>query len=304
MEDYLYQVSVIIVNYNTLEMTHRCIDTIFNNTYDVTFEVILIDNCSRDGSRDFFEKDERIKYIYSCENMGFGRANNVGLMLSRGEYLFLLNSDTLLVNNAIKLFYNYAKSHDHDSFNFYGTWLLDKNLHVGLSFGDEPTIQSLLRRTFDSYLLNLNLISRDENVHGDHPSYGKDSEVGYVSGADMFFNRSIYEKYGAFDHNFFMYLEEAEWQKRVKSYGVKSYVIEGPQIIHLHGGSDKNKKDGYHASINTLIMMKRSRKYFVKKYYNFSQYLFYLIISFLFDNPIILFSRHYSFKDKVKYVCG
>lgn len=97
-------VSVIIVTYNTLALTRDCIDSIFRHTANVQFEVIVVDNASEDGSYDYFSKDRRIIYVYSQENMGFGRANNLGLEYASGEYIFLLNSDTYLKNNAIKIF--------------------------------------------------------------------------------------------------------------------------------------------------------------------------------------------------------
>lgn len=97
-------VSIIIVNYNTRQLTSNCIESIFKYTNGVSFEVILVDNASTDGSIDFFTNDERIIFISSKENLGFGRANNLGYKVAKGRYIFLLNSDTLLLNNAIKIF--------------------------------------------------------------------------------------------------------------------------------------------------------------------------------------------------------
>jgi GT2 family glycosyltransferase len=77
-------VSVIIVNYNTCKMTRECIDSIFENTKYITFEIILIDNASIDESKVVFEKDDRIKYIYNQMNIGFGQANNIGLEIAIG----------------------------------------------------------------------------------------------------------------------------------------------------------------------------------------------------------------------------
>ena len=88
-------VSIIIVNYNTKDLTSQCIDSIYEKTQGVRFEIILVDNASTDGSKEVFEKDTRITYIYSDENLGFGRANNLGAKVAKGKYLFLLNSDTI-----------------------------------------------------------------------------------------------------------------------------------------------------------------------------------------------------------------
>lgn len=69
-------------------MAAECIDSVFEKTKNLSFEIILVDNHSTDGSRAFFEKDFRVRYVYSYENMGFGRANNVGMMLAKGQYFF------------------------------------------------------------------------------------------------------------------------------------------------------------------------------------------------------------------------
>lgn len=84
-------VSIIIVNYNTCRMTAECIDSVFEKTHGIDFEIILVDNASTDGSREHFAGDSRITYIYNDENLGFGRANNAGIERARGRYVFLLN---------------------------------------------------------------------------------------------------------------------------------------------------------------------------------------------------------------------
>ena len=104
-------VSVIIVNYNTIELTLNCINSIFTHTLGIDFEVIVVDNNSDDGSGEILRLDKRIVFIQNLANEGFGSANNIGYRYAKGKYLFLLNSDTILLNNAIKLFYDYAEQH-------------------------------------------------------------------------------------------------------------------------------------------------------------------------------------------------
>ena len=108
----MLDVSIIIINYNTCKMTCECIDSIVEKTHGISYEIILVDNASTDGSKEFFEKDERIAYIYSERNGGFGYGNNLGMKVAKGKYFFLLNSDTLLVNNAVKEFFDYAEKDD------------------------------------------------------------------------------------------------------------------------------------------------------------------------------------------------
>ena len=89
-------VSVIIVTYNTCEMTINCINSVIQKTENLDYEIILVDNASQDESYSTFSQDARIRYIYSEKNLGFGKANNLGAKFAKGRYLFLLNSDTLL----------------------------------------------------------------------------------------------------------------------------------------------------------------------------------------------------------------
>ena len=99
-------VSIIIVNYNTKQVTQSCINSIVEHSHGFSYEIILVDNHSTDGSYALFSNDARIKYVYNEKNVGFGQANNIGYQYSTGDFIFLLNSDTLLLNNAIKLFYD------------------------------------------------------------------------------------------------------------------------------------------------------------------------------------------------------
>lgn len=104
------KVSIIIVNYNTKELLDNCIESIYAQTEEVEFETIVVDNASSDGSEEFIkEKYPFIKWINSGGNVGFGKANNIGAEHAAGEFLFLLNPDTILKNNVLKLFYQHMK---------------------------------------------------------------------------------------------------------------------------------------------------------------------------------------------------
>lgn len=91
-------VSIIIVNYNTKALTSQCINSIYEKTQGISFEVILVDNASIDGSKEHFQSDSRVRYIYSEENLGFGRANNLGVSVASGQNILFLNPDTVLIN--------------------------------------------------------------------------------------------------------------------------------------------------------------------------------------------------------------
>lgn len=225
------EVSIIIVSYNTLKLTKNCLESIFFQTSGVSFEVILVDNASTDGSKEFFSADKRIKYIYSEENLGFGRANNLGYKQAKGKYIFLLNSDTVLLNNAIEEFYNYMESAP-DEIGCVGCMLTDVSGNKMHSFGNFPDVSYFWKKVLSYDLGHFYKTSNNNYIPNKYPEY-----VDYITGADLFIRRSVIEKYGLFDPVFFLYFEETEMQHRYAYCGVKRVIIDTPRIMHLEGKS-------------------------------------------------------------------
>lgn len=227
-------VSIIIINYNTLNMTLECIESVLLNTSEINFEIILVDNASIDGSKEYFEKDSRIKYIYNEKNLGFGRANNIGIDISSGRNILFLNSDTILMNNAVKIMSDF----------------LDATSSVGACGGNLYTLNGAPNVSFRRQLpsvydsLNgvlLNVPNRLLFRRNQYFNYSMDPiDVGFVCGADMMVKRNVLDKVGYFNPLFFMYYEETELSYRIKKH-YKIMNIPQAKIVHLDGGSfDKN----------------------------------------------------------------
>ena len=248
----MLDVSIIIVNYNTLKVTQECINSVVEKTQDIKYEIILVDNASTDGSKEFFEKDERVKYIYSKRNGGFGYGNNLGMKVAKGKYFFLLNSDTVLINNATKEFYDYAEKDDKER--IYGCYLQLLNGSPARSYFFFPsfTIFSFLKRKF---------VDNNKERYDYQPK-----SVQVVSGANMFLNRKLFDITGGFDENIFLYGEECEWQYRLSLYGYHAFIIPYPKIIHLEGKSTPE-------SIHKRNIILKSHFYILKKHLLYSTYL-------------------------------
>ena len=127
----MINVSIIIVSYNTKELTHNCLKSVFEQTVNIDFEVIVSDNGSTDGSVEMIKKYfPQVALIENGANLGFGMANNRGLKVAKGKYIFYLNSDTILLNNAVKIFFDYwENAEDKESIGALGGILLDKDLN-------------------------------------------------------------------------------------------------------------------------------------------------------------------------------
>ena len=106
------QLSIIIVNYNTKDLIFNCITSLKTKTQGLSYEIIVIDNASHDQSVEFLQEQFPDITIQALpENIGFGRANNIGANIAKGEVLFLLNSDTIIIDNSIKTLYDYLTTH-------------------------------------------------------------------------------------------------------------------------------------------------------------------------------------------------
>lgn len=284
-------ISIIIVNYNTREVTKQCLDSIFKWTKDVSFEVIVVDNDSHDGSKDMLATYPNIKYVQSGGNLGFGKANNLGYKQSCGRYVLLLNSDTYLLNNAIKWFVVEFDKLPH-SVGCIGGWLRSSDGSINNSYGKIPDMHSAMSSAFSLYLRALGMKSKQRK---DVDDTTKSKDVEYVMGADICIRREVVEECGMFDPDFFMYYEESEMQSRYRKSGYTSMLVPSPKIVHLECVSSKvaNKKYSY-ANRQTFF---NSYMLYMKKTCSPLGYLFFRIV-FLFQFPIFLAS-YYSLKEKL-----
>ena len=288
-------VSIIIVNYNTCQMTMDCINSIFLYTKGLDFEIILVDNASSDGSRACFDNDDRIKYIFIEENLGFGKANNIGLMYASGKYIFLLNSDTVLLNNGVKKFFDFAEKSD-PNIACIGCLLKDKDMRVGHSYGRFPTFGSSIHEwIFYPILHKIGIkykLKKYDYMVDNSSCFGVD----YVTGAALFLKKEIVERYGLFDPDYFMYYEETDMQLRYRRFGFQSVVIDTPEIVHLSEGSSERGK-----LISKKILSLRSMLLFFRKNRSLIGFVFFKMAFLVMYLPFVVVSP-YDLDDKIKYI--
>lgn len=291
------QVSIIIVNYNTKQITNNCLNSIKQYTENIDYEIILVDNASTDGSKEHFENRKDITYIYSKENLGFGRANNLGAKSASGEFLFLLNSDTILIENSIQKIYDfYIKYEKELKIGALGCLLVDENLVVN-GYGDrfpsckEEISNYLSRIPLLNFFYKKNTKNKTDYLSNEY------FEIDYVIGADIFIRKEKFTEIKGFDEDFFMYYEESDLQKRIKTIlNLKNYVHTKTRIIHLEDASGKNIKK---YTNKKRIIVHKSKNLYLKKndYKNFRKYIMY-------DNLFLWLSRFnkkYTSQEYVEY---
>lgn len=281
-------VSIIIINYNTLELTKNTINSVIEKTKDLKYEIILVDNASTDGSVEFFKKEykDKIIFIKNRENLGFGKANNKGIEIAKGKYVFLLNSDTLLINNAIKILFDFMEQNCQCG--ACGGNLFDINLKPDHSTRFELPYMTL-KTEIDLYLnipkiLLFKLLKKRNDFN--YSRFPK--KVGYIVGADLMIRKNIFLSIGGFDQDFFMYHEEVELLYRLVKSGYDIFSVPDARIIHLGGKSGKIKE-------KTIRMVIEGKyKYFYKcfglkecKYFYFISQLGYLL-------KIVLLKKEYK----------
>ncbi|MGK6349756.1 glycosyltransferase family 2 protein [Parapedobacter sp. DT-150] len=229
-------VSIIIVNYNTAELTLQCIRSIRSMVKDVPYEIIVVDNHSSDDSAKLLEDTADIILICNEENVGFGRANNQGVERAKGNYLFFVNSDTYFLNDAVSILHTFMEAKGNEGIACCGGTLLTPEGEPQASYGNFPSVFGIFselgmyrfykKRFFD----HLAIAVKNADTQA--------KEVDYISGADLFVSAEVFRRLGGFDSDFFLYFEETELAWRLKRAGFKSAWVPAAKVVHLEGGGN------------------------------------------------------------------
>jgi len=259
-------VTFLIVTFKSGESIHRCIDLIPKK-----YPVLVIENSADNFFKgDLEKKYNNVKCILAGENLGFGKASNIGLNLVKSKYTFLINPDTLLTSNSIEQLINYSQK------------INDFTL---LS----PVMQDSEDKNYRIYKKKLLPINTSEYL-----------EVDFIKGFAMFFNMSKFKNIGFFDEKIFLYFEEDDLCRRVRNLNQKIYVIFSSKIIHA-GGQSHNKEFNEEMDHSRHWHHMWSYFYYNKKHFS---YLYALLITFhklIFYSLKVIFYSLWVNKNKKKY---
>jgi GT2 family glycosyltransferase len=251
--------SIIIVNWNSLTLLHACLASIYRQVRGITFEVVVIDNCSPEGNIDDLKRDfSEIITIQSEVNLGFAGANNMAFRQSTGSYVLFLNPDTEIVGDAVQGLLQ--KAREISDAGVVGCKLLNTDGSIQTSSIQKfPTIPNQL---IDFEYLRLrwpNCPLWDIGplfAKGDNPA-----PVEIISGACMLMKREVFERVGMFTEDYFMYAEDWDLCYKVTRLGLKNYYVGSYEVIH-HGGQSSNKVAVSHWSV--IMRFKAVQKFCAK----------------------------------------
>ena len=224
-------VSIIIVNYHTSHLLLHCVDAIEEQVKGVDYEIIVADNASSEEELVLLRDDKRFTLLELDENVGFGKANNAAAQMAKGDYLLLLNPDTVLLNDAVTLLFRYMDA--HPEVGICGGNLYDSDLQPTHSFHRlYPSFLSEMDFALGQVYRKIRFRGNAQFNSSEHPI-----EVAMITGADLMIRTDVWNKLKGFDTCFFMYGEDADLCKRCKQLGYGVVAIPEAHIQHLEGKS-------------------------------------------------------------------
>ncbi|HEY3415350.1 MAG TPA: glycosyltransferase family 2 protein [Armatimonadota bacterium] len=227
--------SISIVNWNTRDDLRRCLASLPGGAPATPLEIIVVDNGSRDGTAEMVTAEfPQVQVIRNTENVGFAHANNQAIRASQGDYVLLLNPDTVVHPAALDQFVAAMEAHPRAGIG--GAHLLNGDGSLQYSCRRFPSFTAgLFRNSFLGRLFPKNAMVRDYLMTDfDHASI---REVDWVSGAALCIRRATLEQIGPLDETFFMYFEDVDWCYRAHQTGWEVRYFPEPRITHLIGKS-------------------------------------------------------------------
>jgi Predicted glycosyltransferases len=262
IEKQFFKVSIIIVSYNSLNYLKDCLDSIKKNEPAASFEIIVVDNASSDGTVQAMIKDyPYVKLIINDKNEGFAAANNKAIKSSGSDYILLINSDCRVFVNSIDRLLEFADAYKDAG--IAGPRIINSDGSVQLSCRKFP---SFFDAGMHSILTNIapnNPFSRRYKLAG--LNRDKISEVDWVSGSCMLIRRAALKQTGLMDENYFMYVEDTDLCYQMWKKGWKVFYCPESEILHHIGGSTKNT--AVSGAVTSSIRMQKSVLYFFWKNY-------------------------------------
>ena len=249
--------SVILVNWNGKELLNRCLDSVFLNTRGIEYEVLVVDNGSEDGSEEMVKKDfPDVLLLRNQRNEGFSRACNQGIRASCGKKILLLNSDTVVQDNAIREMVDFLDRNPRAG--LAGCMLLNEDGSYQKSAGKVRNVANEMEERLIRFGLKKRIrpLCRIEERFA-----GRARSIDWVSGAFLMIRRSVADEIGLLDERLFLFFEDIEWCTRARDAGW--HVMYNPDVRVIHSGGGSTAKAGD----RSFLEYRKSQLLFYQKRY-------------------------------------
>lgn len=242
--------SIVILSYNTRDLLKKCLHSIYQGSTNLNCEIIVVDNASSDDSVNMVKTMfPKVKLVMNKINLGYSSGNNLGVSQAAGDLIFILNSDTEIIGECLKIMIEFARR--NQQIGIIGPKIFNPDGSVQNSVGSFYSLGHVLALMFGlEKRLGIGRIS-PQNF----------SLVDWVSGSAMLIRRADFEKLGGFDEKLFMYMEEVEFCYRAKLAGIRTGFLPEAQIIHKGLGSSSQ------GSKNATLGIFKGLVYFYEKYF-------------------------------------
>jgi GT2 family glycosyltransferase len=253
-------ISIVIVSWNARAFLQACLYSLHRCSHRHSVEIIVVDNASQDGSPDMVEeKFPSVRLIRNTENLGFAAANNIGIRMSAGRYISLINSDVSVLGSCIDALADYLDQHP-DVGNV-GPKLLNEDMTLQSSCRRFPTLWNNICEAIGLS----RVFGRSSFFSGEHMlyfSYDRILDVDVLVGCFWMVRRESFETVGLLDEAFFIYAEDVDWCKRCSKSGWRTSFFPEGQAIHTRGGSSANDP------LRFAIEQQRAVLHYWKKHHN------------------------------------
>lgn len=223
--------SIIIVNYNGGKFLNDCFTSIQRVIESSSFEVIMVDNQSIDDSVSYTKQYfPWVKIIEANCNLGFGKGNNLGVQHAKGDYILLLNNDTILQNNPLDLIPEFKKN---PKIGAIGIKMLNGDNRYSYSFGNFPNLENIF------LMKRLQKMKDQDLLTGGFTK--KSYPVDWLGGSYVLMEKEFYQQIDGFDEDYFLYVEDVDFGKRIQNAGKQSYFFPNQSYVHFVGfNTNKN----------------------------------------------------------------
>jgi len=251
-------VSIIVVAWNVRKLLYDCLKSVYDQTEGVDFEVIYVDNASEDGSVDMVKSEfPQVKIIENSQNEGFIKANNQAIQIAQGRYVLLLNSDTIVLDNAIEKIVKFADAHPEAG--VVGCKVLNPDGTLQRNCFMYPSVLNMF--LFATHLYKIfpksRFFGRERMTWWD---FDYVSEVETICGSCSLVQKKAVEQVGLMDEAYFVYGDDPDWCYRFKKNGWKIMFTPEPRIIHYGGQTTKRLPDKF------LLQLYGAKLIFIKKH--------------------------------------